>query len=104
MSTLEDLQIWQNALRDNKLLPAHQIEKAFTKYRLVTGEEIEHGYGWHLRDVNGVRTHEHGGSIFGFKSMAIYMPDLDVYILGLSNCDCISPTQTVKDIARLLVE
>jgi hypothetical protein len=52
-----------------------------------------------LKDINGIPPREHGGSIFGFKSMAVYIPQRDIYLVGFSNCDCNSPTQLVKDMA-----
>ncbi|WP_390451241.1 serine hydrolase domain-containing protein, partial [Chryseobacterium sp. Alg-005] len=104
MSTVEDLVKWQNALNQNLLLKPEEIKKAFTKYKLNSGEEFTYGYGWHLKSINGVSTREHGGSVFGFKSMAVYIPDEDTYVIGLSNCDCHSPTQITKDIAQLVLE
>ncbi len=104
MSTLDDMLKWQNALNQNLLLSSKNQTKAFTKYKLNNGQEIEYGYGWHLKNINGTPTREHGGSIFGFKSTAVYIPSVDIYILGFSNCDCNSPTQLVKDIAKLTLE
>ncbi len=104
MSTLDDMLKWQNALNQNLLLTSKEETKAFTKYKLNNGQEIEYGYGWHLKNINGISTLEHGGSIFGFKSMAVYIPSEDIYVLGFSNCDCNSPTQLVKDIAKLTLE
>lgn len=104
MSTLDDMLKWQNALNQNLLLSSKEETKAFTKYKLNNGKEIEYGYGWHLKNINGIPTREHGGSIFGFKSMAVYIPSEDSYILGFSNCDCNSPTQLVRDIAKLTME
>lgn len=104
MSTVEDMVKWQGALNQNIFLKPEQIRKAFTKYKPNNGEEFTYGYGWHLKEINGVPTREHGGSVFGFKSMAVYIPDEDVYVIGLSNCDCHSPTQITKDIARLILE
>lgn len=104
MSTVEDMVKWQGALNQNIFLKPEQIRKAFTKYKPNNGEEFTYGYGWHLKEINGVSTREHGGSVFGFKSMAVYIPDEDVYVIGLSNCDCHSPTQITKDIARLILE
>ena len=102
MSTLNDMLKWQNALHQNVLLQPENLTKAFTRNSLSNGEKINYGYGWHLKNEEGIPTREHGGSIFGFKSMAIYIPSKDIYILGLSNCDCHSPTQIVQDIAKLL--
>jgi CubicO group peptidase (beta-lactamase class C family) len=104
MSTLDDLLKWQDALNKNLLLSAENSAKAFTKYQLNNGEEIEYGYGWHLREINGMATREHGGSIFGYKTMAVYIPGEDIYVVGLTNCDCNSPTKITQDIAKMVLE
>ena len=104
MSTLEDMLKWQNALNTNVLLKAENSEKAFGKYKLNNGDELAYGYGWHIREINGQLTREHGGSIFGFKSMAVYIPSEDIYVIGLTNCDCFSPTKITQDIAKLVLE
>jgi hypothetical protein len=104
MSTLDDMLKWQNALNQNLLLKAGNAAKAFQKYKLNDGQEIEYGYGWHLKNINGVATREHGGSIFGFKAMGVYFPTEDLYIVGFNNCDCNSPTQITRDIAALALK
>ncbi|MFT4204280.1 MAG: serine hydrolase domain-containing protein [Chitinophagaceae bacterium] len=104
MSTLEDMLKWQNALNKNVLLRPESLKKAFTRYHLDSGEKIDYGYGWHLKNINGFPSREHGGNVFGFKSMAVYIPSKDIYVLGLSNCDCNSPTQIVRDIAQIVLE
>ncbi|MGL5892444.1 MAG: serine hydrolase domain-containing protein, partial [Bacteroidia bacterium] len=104
MSTVDDMLKWQTALNQNTLLKAENAKKAFTKYKLNNGEEFTYGYGWHIRDINGTPDREHGGSIFGFKSMAVYIPEEDIYVIGFSNCDCHSPTKVVQDIAKLTLE
>lgn len=104
MSTVDDLFLWQKALNNNVLLNSDTTKKLFTKNKLNNGETVSYGYGWHLKEINEIQTREHGGSIFGYKSMAIYIPSEDVYVVGLSNCDCNSPTQTTKDIASLMIK
>ena len=104
MSTLEDMLKWQNALNKNILLRSEYSTRAFSKYKLNSGEEFTYGYGWHIREINDIPTREHGGSIFGFKSMGVYIPSEDIYVIGLSNCDCISPTQITQDIAKIALE
>jgi len=101
MSTTADMLKWQNALNRNVLMGKATASKAFRRYKLNSGEEFSYGYGWHLKDVNGAPSREHGGSIFGFKTMGIYIPEKDIYVVGFSNCDCNSPTQLVRDIASL---
>lgn len=104
MSTVDDLLLWQKALNNNVLLNADTTKKLFTKNKLNSGETVSYGYGWHLKDINGIQSREHGGSIFGYKSMAVYIPSKDIYVVGLSNCDCNSPTQITKDIAALIIK
>ncbi|WP_250254517.1 serine hydrolase domain-containing protein [Chryseobacterium sp. Marseille-Q3244] len=101
MSTVDDLWKWQQALNQNILLNPQQTQKAFQKYKLNDGEEFTYGYGWHLKEINGTPDREHGGSVFGFKSMGVYIPDADIYVVGLSNCDCHSPTDITRDIAKI---
>jgi CubicO group peptidase (beta-lactamase class C family) len=101
MSSANDMLKWQNALNQNLLLKPENTQKAFSKYKLNSGEIFTYGYGWHIKELNGTPVREHGGSIFGFKSMGVYIPSEDIYVVGLSNCDCNSPTQLTRDIATL---
>lgn len=103
MSTVEDMLKWQDAINRYTILDEIHTKKLYTKNKLNSGEEFTYGYGWHLKEINGTPTREHGGSIFGFKSMGVYIPDADIYVLGFSNCDCHSPTQITKDIAQLVL-
>jgi CubicO group peptidase (beta-lactamase class C family) len=104
MSNINDMLKWQNALNQNLLLNAENSKKAFVKYKLNNGEAITYGYGWHIKEIDGTPMRENGGSIFGFKTMGVYFPNEDIYVLGFSNCDCNSPTQITRDIAKLTLE
>ncbi len=103
MSTVQDMLKWQDAINKNLILDVEHTKKAFTKYKLNNGDEFNYGYGWHLKDIDGIATREHGGSIFGFKSMGVYIPNEDIYVVGFSNCDCHSPTQVTRDIAKFVL-
>jgi len=104
MSTVDDLLKWQQAISNNTLLKPKTIKKAFTNYTLNNGTKINYGYGWNINEINGIPTLEHGGSIFGFKSMGVYIPSENVYVVVLSNCDCNSPTTTALKIAALAID
>lgn len=101
MSTVDDLLKWQNALNQNLLLSAKTTKKVFSTYKLNNGEDFTYGYGWHIKEIDATLTREHGGSVFGFKTMGVYIPIEDIYVIGLSNCDCNSPTQLTRDIAKV---
>ena len=104
MSTVDDMLKWQNAINNNVLISEKTKEKVFGNYSLNNGEHINYGYGWHLKDIDGIPTREHGGSIFGFKSMGVYVPSLDIYVVGFSNCDCNSPTKITRELTKLIIE
>ncbi|WP_273273322.1 serine hydrolase domain-containing protein [Maribacter polysiphoniae] len=103
MSTVDDMLKWQEAITNNVLVSKGTINRMFTKYTLNNGEQFTYGYGWHLKDIDGEPTREHGGSVFGFKSMGVYVPGLDIYVIGFSNCDCNSPTKATRDIASIVI-
>ncbi|MGE8431962.1 hypothetical protein [Chryseobacterium joostei] len=67
-------------------------------------EEFTYEYGLHLKNINGTPNREHGGNIFGFKSMGVYIPGEDIYVIGLSNCDCHSPTDITRNIAQVTLD
>jgi CubicO group peptidase (beta-lactamase class C family) len=104
MSTVDGMLKWQEAINDNVLVKQSTINKAFTKYTLNNGNQLTYGYGWHLKEIDGIPTREHGGSIFGYKSMGVYVPSKDIYVIGFSNCDCNSPTKVTRDIAQLVLQ
>lgn len=104
MSTVDDLLIWNEALKRNRLLKPETKAKLFTNYSLNNGEKTNYGYGWHIASIVENPSYEHGGSIFGFKSMAVYLPDQDIYVVGLSNCDCNSPTALTRMIAEFAMQ
>lgn len=101
MSNVNDMFIWQEAIKNNLLIKKKTTKKAFTNYTLNNGEAIDYGYGWHLKELNRIPTREHGGHFFGFKSMGVYLPEQDIYVIGLNNCDCNSPTTITREIAVL---
>ena len=104
MTSIDDLNLWQQALSNNLLLKKETLQKAYTNYTLNNGEKVNYGYGWNIKTINNEVSYEHGDSIFGFKSMGIYIPSKDVYVVMLTNCDCISPTQLTRDITKIILE
>lgn len=104
LSTTEDLLKWQIALLNNSIIDRKTIDLAWSNYATTDGEKINYGFGWHIETIADKKTYEHGGSVFGFKSMAVYIPQEDIYVVNLSNCDCNSPTQITREIAKLSLE
>lgn len=103
MSTVGDLLKWQNALNANKLIKRTSLEKAINGSTLNNGEKIDYGYGLIASDLNGSPTIEHSGGIFGYSTNGIYFPKEDVYVIGLTNCDCSRATEIVNKVAAVAI-
>ena len=103
MSTTADLLKWQNSISANTLIKRSSLEKATNGSTLDSGEEIPYGYGWIKGDVNGSSTVEHSGGIFGFSSNGIYLPEENVYVIGLTNCDCGNVGAIVSNVAAMAI-
>ncbi|WP_033959207.1 serine hydrolase [Psychroserpens jangbogonensis] len=88
MSTTEDLLKWQNAISANTLISKNSLEKATNGSKLNNDEDIPYGYGWNKGDIRGSRTYEHSGGIFGYSTNGIFLPEENMYVIGLTNCDC----------------
>lgn len=103
MSTVDDLLIWQNAIAKNKLIKKTSLQKATNGSKLNNGKSIAYGYGWSKNTINGALTYQHGGGIFGYTSMGIYLPEEKVYVIGLTNCNCKNILEVVNKIAALAI-
>nr|WP_321230753.1 serine hydrolase [uncultured Psychroserpens sp.] len=103
MSTTDDLLKWQNAISANTLIKRSSLEKAINGSTLSTGKAIPYGYGWLKGDINGSRTVEHSGGIFGYSTNGIYLPKEKVYVIGLSNCDCGNVSAITTNIAAMTI-
>src|SRR5690606_7194936 len=103
MSNTEDRFKWQKAITNNRQIKQKTAQNAFTNYISSTNNHINYGCAWHVKTMNGRQSFDQDGSIMGFKSMGVYLPESDIYIIGLSNCDCNSPTKVVKEIAGLAI-
>ncbi len=95
MSTVGDLNLWNEALKSNKLISEESKNLAQKDYDLNNGESTNYGYGWMPNEVQGSKCVEHGGGIFGFFSFVVYLPTEDIFVAILSNTDY----NNVSDIA-----
>lgn len=86
LSNTEDLYKWNTALIDHRLLKKETLAKAFEPKKLTNNTRSGYGYGWFIRSIEGSKSIEHGGSIFGFRAEEIYLPNENIYVTGLFNC------------------
>ncbi|WP_289660082.1 serine hydrolase [Flavobacterium panacagri] len=103
ISNTEDLLKWNEGLYSYKILKKETLEKAFVPFKLKDGSVVEYGYGWILKNVNGIKSIEHGGAITGFLTNEIYYPEEKVFVAALFNCECAPKDELSVDIASLVL-
>ncbi|HEX6086544.1 MAG TPA: serine hydrolase [Thermoanaerobaculia bacterium] len=92
LSTVDDLAKWNAALAAGKVVDRRLLDKAWTPFRLTSGESSGYGYGWGMRQLSGERVIQHSGGINGYASFAMWMPERDVYVAVLSNHESPQPS------------
>ena len=100
-STVGDLWIWHQALHRYKLVKKETLGKALTPYRLSTGQLTDYGYGWFIDSLQRSPLVWHSGSINGFRSYWLYLPQEDILVAVLSNSIDKNPAYVSKRMAAL---
>jgi CubicO group peptidase (beta-lactamase class C family) len=96
-STVEDLNKWNEALFNGKVLKEQSMKSAFTPVVLKNGSPppgIQYGYGWGINNYRGVLAYGHSGGLNGFISQFLRIPGEDMSVVMLTN---VSPPQAEID-------
>jgi len=101
LSNVSDLFKWHQALYNGQIIKKEIFLKAITPYILADGKQIDYGYGFFIRNENGIRSIGHGGAIDGFRATEIYYPDQDVYVACLLNSDKDNEAKLFQSIANI---
>lgn len=103
MSTVDDMLKWQNALRANTFIRKENYNRATSGSQLLGGKKIPYSFGWIRETLKGSPLISHGGGIFGYTTDGYYLPEEDVYVIGLSNCDYGNVSNTVRRAAAIAI-
>ncbi len=103
LSNVSNLYKWHQALYNGQIIRKETLLKAITPYKLADGKQSEYGYGFFIRNINGINSVGHGGSIDGFRATAIYYPDQDIYISCLLNSDKDNEAKLFQSIANIIL-
>lgn len=82
-STLGDLYLYDQALRNNELVRADTLAEAFTSGALNNSESIAYGFGWDI----GESYVGHSGAWLGFESYYLHFTGQDLSVVVLLNLD-----------------
>ena len=84
-STVDDLNLWDQALYTDKLVKQPLLQQSFVRHKALDGTPQPYGYGWMMADLQEVPSQEHSGGIEGFSSYIIRIPSEQVYVTVLAN-------------------
>ena len=104
LSTTNDLYTWHKALVSGQIVDTALLEKAQSPFTLSSGEESGYGYGWQIGIMNDQSVIFHSGAINGFLCDMLYLPESDLFVVALTNCDCNPPAPSIIQIVDLLVK
>ncbi len=83
--SVDDMAIWDDALYTDTLLSDQSKERMWTPFVLNDGRSGNYGFGWELTEFLEHKLISHTGSIDGFTSAAIRVPDEHIFIAVFFN-------------------
>ena len=84
-STLDDLALWDRAVREHRLIRPETLERMLAPTQLNDGVAFPYGFGWGLADYRGLRAFHHTGGISGFGCHMLHLRDEALTTIVLSN-------------------
>jgi CubicO group peptidase (beta-lactamase class C family) len=96
-SSIDDMQKWDAALYDSRLLSDASRKLAFAPHTKTDEADVEYGFGWRITG----ETLWHSGETSGFRNVIVRFPARHLTVVILSNRDNPQPYQTALAIARL---
>jgi len=96
-SSIDDLQRWDAALYDDRLLPQATWKQAFTPYTDTDDPTVRYGFGWRITGD----TLWHSGETMGFRNVIVREPSRKLTVVVLTNRNDPEPYATAKKIAAL---
>lgn len=85
VSTLEDMNKWDQALYTEKLLPAKLREQLWSTATTTAGEPVNYGYGWFSGSYRGLERKDHSGQTNGFTCYYFRFPAQRTMIMVHTN-------------------
>jgi len=106
-STTKDLNTWNEAVFNGKVLSDESLKAAFTPAELNNKQKTDYGYGWFIVDHRGNKFIAHGGGLHGFMSYLERQPEKNITIIVLCNStpapEGINPSANSSLIAEYLL-
>ncbi len=100
LSTAGDLVRWQMALSSGEVVQPESFARMCTPTVLPNGHDTSYGFGLRMDEWAGIPRVQHGGGIFGFNSMLLWLPSEDLHVAVISNGEPLSSAELADAIAN----
>jgi CubicO group peptidase (beta-lactamase class C family) len=102
-ATLDDLILWDQALREGALV-SHELDARMrTPVRLNDGREMGYGLGWGLSRYRGRAVTHHAGGVPGYSSFVGRLLEDGVTIIVLSNIGLFDAAGLAREVANSIL-
>jgi CubicO group peptidase (beta-lactamase class C family) len=103
-STLEDMLLWDAALREEHFLDHTLQERMYSPVQLTDGRMENYGLGWALGYYRQHRVIHHAGGIPGFSAFFGRFPEDEVTLIILSNRDGFDAARLARKMSHLVLD
>jgi len=107
-SSIDDLEKWDQALRERTLLSEAEMQPALTPVeptsgpaKFHTGKTLSYGFGWFLDPYQGHRRMYHDGETIGFLTTIQRFPEDKLTVIVLANRTDVDPQALALKVADL---
>jgi len=99
--SIADLLVWENALREQKLVKAPAYQEMFTAQPLTRGKKAPYGLGFFVGEYGSRKVIQHSGHWQGFSDDIFRTADGALTVILLSNLASVNTPRFAREIAAL---
>lgn len=104
-STQNDMILWYNALKYNKIISKKSFKKMTTAYAEYPGGKLSYGYGWTVKLLNGsAKRIAHNGSNGAYSHSLIWYLEKDIYIVFATNANSEKVEFIAYTLAKMILD
>lgn len=104
VSTVDDLFLWSQELKNKTIISEFIFNQLTTEKTIASGEKTGYGYGLFLNNIQGSKTIQHDGNLYGYTSTMLYLPKEDVFVCVLTNSKYDRTQEIANYIASLMID
>ncbi|CAM1344503.1 serine hydrolase [Tenacibaculum amylolyticum] len=104
-STQNDMILWYNALKSNKIITKKSFEKMTTAYADYPDSKLNYGYGWTVKKLDGsAKRITHNGSNGAYSHSLIWYPKKNIYIVYATNANSEKVEYLAYVVAKMILD